>query len=67
MGDHHVNPPKLSVDHLTPQFKQTNNEVLGAHVATPLQDQFEREYITIVLRSHYKFKALKLTRLGSHT
>jgi hypothetical protein len=27
VGDRCVNPPKSSVDYLTPQFKQTNNEV----------------------------------------
>ena len=38
-GTHHINSPKSSVDHLTPQFKQINiTRSLGAHVATPLQD-----------------------------
>ena len=68
VGNHRVNPPKSSVDHLTPQFKQTNNEApRSARGNSSSGSVREREYITTVLRSHYKFKALKFTRLGSHT
>jgi len=67
VGDCRVNPPKSSVDHLTPQFKQTNNEVpRSAPGNSSLGPVREREYITTVLISHYKFKALKFIRLGSH-
>ena len=67
-GDPTRTSPKPSVNHFTAQFKQSSIvRPPGAHVATPLQDQIEREYITTVLRLHYKFKALKFISLGSHT
>jgi hypothetical protein len=69
VGDHHINSPKSSVDHLTPQFKQYQHcEVpRSTHGNSSSRSVQEREYITIVLRSHYKFRTLKFTSLGSLT
>ena len=75
-GTCHVNSPKSSVDHLTPQFKQINIvRSLGAHVATPLQDLCDKLHtypiqcipgnsITYALQSHACFWNIVDNKIG---
>ena len=67
VGDCRVNPPKSSVDHLTPQFKQTNNEVpRSAHGNSSSGSVRERKYITLQVQSIKVYKTW-FTHLVHHT